>query len=59
VGDAHGTGCTLSAAIAAGLAHGRTLEDAVDEALAWTRRAIETAPPRGGGSRPLNHWAPR
>lgn len=59
VGDAHGTGCTLSAAIAAGLAHGRTLEDAVDEALTWTRRAIETAPPRGGGSRPLNHWAPR
>lgn len=59
VGDPHGTGCTLSAAIAAGLAHGRPLEEAVDEALTWTRRAIETAPPRGGGSRPLNHWAPR
>ena len=58
-GDPHGTGCTLSAAIAAGLAHGRTLEAAVDEALAFTRRAISTAPVRGAGSRPLNHWAKR
>jgi hydroxymethylpyrimidine/phosphomethylpyrimidine kinase len=57
--DPHGTGCTLSAAIAAGLAHGRPLEAAVDEALAFTRRAIATAPVRGSGSRPLNHWAPR
>jgi len=56
-GDPHGTGCTLSAAITAGLAHGRSLETAVDEALAFTRRAIATAPRRGGGSRPLNHWA--
>ena len=59
VGDAHGTGCTLSAAIAAGLACGRPLEEAVGFALAYTRRAIETSPPRGGGSRPLNHWASR
>ena len=59
VTDPHGTGCTLSAAITAGLAHGRPLEDAVDEALAFTRRAIATAPPRGAGSRPLNHWASR
>lgn len=58
-GDPHGTGCTLSAAIAAGLAHGRPLEAAVDEALAFTRRAISTAPQRGAGSRPLNHWAKR
>lgn len=57
VGDAHGTGCTLSAAIVAGLARGRPLEDAVDVALDFTRRAIATAPHRGGGSRPLNHWA--
>jgi len=59
VGNVHGTGCTLSAAIAAGLARGRDLEDAVDAALAYTRAAIETAPPRGAGSRPLNHWAAR
>ncbi|HSM09886.1 MAG TPA: bifunctional hydroxymethylpyrimidine kinase/phosphomethylpyrimidine kinase [Gemmatimonadota bacterium] len=58
-GDPHGTGCTLSAAIAAGLAYGRPLEAAVDEALAFTRRAISTAPKRGAGSRPLNHWAKR
>ena len=59
VPNAHGTGCTLSAAIAAGLAHGRALQDSVDRALAYTRRAIESAPPRGAGSRPLNHWAAR
>lgn len=58
-GDPHGTGCTLSSAIAAGLAHGRNLEVAVDEALAFTRRAISTAPKRGAGNRPLNHWAKR
>jgi len=59
LGDAHGTGCTLSAAIAAGLAYVRPLETAVDEALAFTRRALVSAPPRGSGSRPLNHWARR
>lgn len=57
VGNAHGTGCTLSAAIAAGLARGRTLEEAVDRALAYTRRAIASAPGLGAGSTPLNHWA--
>lgn len=59
VGNAHGTGCTLSSAIAACLARGAGLEDAVDAALAYTRRAIEGALPLGGGSRPLNHWARR
>lgn len=59
IGNAHGTGCTLSAAITAGLASGRDLEDAVDDAIAYVRRALSTAPARGGGSRPLNHWARR
>jgi hydroxymethylpyrimidine/phosphomethylpyrimidine kinase len=55
VGNAHGTGCTLSAAVAAGLAQGRALEEAVDRALSYTRRAIATAPGLGAGSPPLNH----
>lgn len=53
----HGTGCTLSAAIAARLALGDTLSHAVDTALAFVHRAIETAPGVGGGHGPLNHWA--
>lgn len=51
----HGTGCTLSAAIAAGLAHGQPLEDAVDAALDFVARAIREAPGLGSGSGPLNH----
>lgn len=57
VGNAHGTGCTLSAAIAAGLAEDLPLPEAVDRALAYTREAIRTAPGLGAGSTPLNHWA--
>ncbi len=51
----HGTGCTLSAAITAGLALGRPLEEAVTDALDFVRRAIAAAPPIGGGAGPLNH----
>lgn len=36
----HGTGCTLSAAVAAGLAAGAPLRDAVERALIYTGRAI-------------------
>jgi hydroxymethylpyrimidine/phosphomethylpyrimidine kinase len=53
----HGTGCTLSAAIAARLALGDRLVDAVAVALDFVHRAIETAPGLGGGNGPLNHWA--
>jgi len=53
----HGTGCTLSAAICAGLALGQTRVAAVEAARAFTRRAIETAPGLGAGHGPLNHWA--
>jgi hydroxymethylpyrimidine/phosphomethylpyrimidine kinase len=53
--NTHGTGCTLSAAIAAGLAHGRPLRDAVDTALDYVHRAIRQAPGLGGGHGPLNH----
>lgn len=53
----HGTGCTLSAAIAARLALGDSLLEAVTHALAFVQRAIETAPGLGSGHGPLNHWA--
>jgi hydroxymethylpyrimidine/phosphomethylpyrimidine kinase len=57
----HGTGCTLSAAIAAGLALGRELHTAVTDALAFVHEAIVRAPGLGGGHGPLNHFvsAPR
>jgi hydroxymethylpyrimidine/phosphomethylpyrimidine kinase len=55
----HGTGCTLSAGIAAGLALGRPLEQAVADALDFVYRAIAAAPGLGrGGHGPLNHFVP-
>jgi hydroxymethylpyrimidine/phosphomethylpyrimidine kinase len=54
----HGTGCTLSAAITAGLALGRPLETAVTDALDFVHRAIAEAPGLGSGHGPLNHMVP-
>jgi hydroxymethylpyrimidine/phosphomethylpyrimidine kinase len=54
----HGTGCTLSAAIVAGLALGRELETAVADALDYVHRAIASAPSLGGGHGPLDHTVP-
>jgi hydroxymethylpyrimidine/phosphomethylpyrimidine kinase len=54
----HGTGCTLSAAIAAGLAHGRGLHAAIEDALDFVHRAIAQAPRLGSGTAPLNHFVP-
>jgi len=54
----HGTGCTLSAAITAGLALGRPLEQAVTDALDFVHRAIAAAPGLGRGHGPLNHFVP-
>ena len=54
----HGTGCTLSAAVAAGLAHGRPLPQAVADALDFVQRAIAAAPGLGRGRGPLNHFVP-
>src|SRR5262245_37114193 len=45
----HGTGCALSAAIAAGLARGDALEDAVARGRAFVREAIARAETVGGG----------
>lgn len=52
---AHGAGCTLSAAIAASLAQGDSLIDAIRAAKDYVSRAIEGSPGFGSGSRPLNH----
>ncbi len=54
----HGTGCTLSAAMVAGLAQGRGLEVAVTEAVDFVHRALRAAPALGGGHGPLNHTVP-
>jgi len=51
----HGTGCTLSAAIAAQLAAGKTLREAVLTAKKFVTKAIQTAPRIGRGQGPLNH----
>ena len=55
--NTHGTGCTLSAAIAANLALGFALDDAVKTSIAYVRAAIDAAPGLGGGHGPLNHLA--
>ncbi|GAC1348119.1 MAG: bifunctional hydroxymethylpyrimidine kinase/phosphomethylpyrimidine kinase [Acetobacteraceae bacterium] len=54
----HGTGCTLASAIAAGLAQGQTLPDAVARARTYVQSAIQTAPGLGRGHGPLNHATP-
>lgn len=53
----HGTGCTYSAAIAAGLAKGRPLRQAVADAKAFVSAAIAGAPGLGKGYGPVDHWA--
>jgi hydroxymethylpyrimidine/phosphomethylpyrimidine kinase len=54
----HGTGCTLASAIAAGLAQGHTLTDAVATAHAYVAEAIRRAPGLGAGHGPLDHGWP-
>ncbi len=51
----HGTGCTLSAAIAANLALGKNLVEAVETAKRFVTEAIRRAPVLGAGNSPLNH----
>jgi hydroxymethylpyrimidine/phosphomethylpyrimidine kinase len=53
----HGTGCTYSAAITAGLALGHPLPEAVARAKAFITEAIRTNPGLGGGCGPVNHHA--
>lgn len=50
----HGSGCTLSSAIAAGLARGEPLADACERGIEFVRAAIET-PARVGQRGSVNH----
>lgn len=55
----HGTGCTLSSAIATLLGHGQSLEHAVRLGRNFVLSAIENAPGFGEGNGPLGHHAVR
>lgn len=55
----HGTGCTLSSAIATRLGEGASLERAVEDARAFVRAALLAAPGLGRGHGPLGHAAIR
>ena len=52
----HGTGCTMASAIAALLAKGKSLEDAVSGAKVYVTAAIERAYPIGHGHGPVHHF---
>ena len=52
----HGTGCTLASAIAAFLARGSSVEDAVARAKAYVTGAIAKGLPLGLGHGPVHHF---
>ncbi len=56
--NTHGTGCTLSAAIAAGLASDLKLEDAVEQAKAYLQKALQESDRLrvGRGNGPVHHF---
>lgn len=56
--NTHGTGCTLSSALAAGLAQGRSLNEAANDAHTYVRQAIQSGADFsiGEGHGPLNHF---
>jgi hydroxymethylpyrimidine/phosphomethylpyrimidine kinase len=51
----HGTGCTYSAAITAGLARGLALPEAIENAKKFITLAIQSPPGLGHGCGPVNH----
>ncbi len=53
--NTHGTGCTLSSAIAANLSLGEELEEACDKAIKYVAKAILESYPTGKGNGSLNH----
>ena len=54
--NTHGTGCTFAAAIAAQLAKGAALKDAVPAAKTYVEGAMRNGIPLGKGHRPLHHF---
>jgi hydroxymethylpyrimidine/phosphomethylpyrimidine kinase len=54
--NTHGTGCTFAAALAAQLARGRSLTEAVQDATEYVAGAIAHAAPVGHGHGPVNHF---
>jgi hydroxymethylpyrimidine/phosphomethylpyrimidine kinase len=54
--NTHGTGCTLSAAIAAGLARGQAIGDTIRDAKAYVTRAIREGFRAGRGVGQLRHF---
>ena len=54
--NTHGTGCTLSSAIAANLAKGYPVKQAVEEAKAYITEAIGFGFPLGKGVGPVHHF---
>ncbi len=54
--SAHGTGCTLSSAIAALLARGCDIHEAVAGAKQYLSELLRAAPDLGHGAGPLNHF---
>ncbi|MEO1488029.1 MAG: bifunctional hydroxymethylpyrimidine kinase/phosphomethylpyrimidine kinase [Pseudomonadota bacterium] len=55
----HGTGCTLSSAIATLMGHGQSMDHAVRLGRQFVRQAILAAPGFGAGNGPLGHQAVR
>lgn len=53
--NTHGTGCTLSSAIACGLADGKSLEESIKAAKNYLTGALRDGLNLGKGSGPLNH----
>lgn len=53
--NTHGTGCTLSSAIASNLAKGMNLDEAVESAKAYISGALAAMLDLGKGSGPMNH----
>jgi hydroxymethylpyrimidine/phosphomethylpyrimidine kinase len=51
----HGTGCTLASGIAAGLACGLSLNDAIARAISFVRATLANAPGLGAGHGPMGH----